>query len=138
MKISGAALFALPAFLIVLLAGNSGAYADPGGGGSTAVSVADAVHAAAQVASLSQEFDQVMADFESATSDDARGELLKKAKNILSQLVAQANNVESEISILLEKKLDEVYARKLDRVLSGVLQMKAAAENKMRRAGQTG
>lgn len=138
MKISSAGLLAVPVFLVVLLIGNPNVYADPSGGGSTAVSVAEAVHAAAQVASLAQEFDQVMADYESEPSEDMRGELLKKARNILAQLIAQANNVESEISIMLKKKLDKVYAQKLDRVLSSVLQMKAAAESKMQRAGQGG
>ena len=79
-----------------------------------------------------------MADYESEVSEDKQGELLKKAKNILARLIEQANNVESEITIMAQKKLDRVYAEKLDRVLSNVLQMKAAAEERTQSAGQAG
>ena len=135
MKINKACLFLLLALLIVLIVCNPNAYADPSGGGSTAVSVADTIHSAVEVTSLSEEFNQVMAEFDAESSGDRRKELLKKAKNILAKLIQQANNVESEISIIAEKKLGKRYSKKLDRVLSRVLQLKEAAERKMQTAG---
>jgi 2C-methyl-D-erythritol 2,4-cyclodiphosphate synthase len=136
MKINNASLFPFMALLIALIVCNPNAYADPSGGGSTAVSVADTIHSAVEVASLFEEFNGVMAEYESEDSEDIRKELLKKAKNILAKLIEQANNVESEISIMAKKKLDELYAKKLDRVLSRVVQMREAAERKMQTAGQ--
>jgi len=137
MKKNYACPFPLLALLIVLIVCNPNAYADPSGGGSTAVSVAETIHSAVEVASLSEELNQVMTEYESEGSEDTRNELLKKAKNILAKLVEQANNVESEISIISKKKLDKVYSKKLDRVLSNVLQMREAAKKKMQPAGQT-
>jgi hypothetical protein len=133
-----AGLFFGGAFVLALWFCPPNAYADPSGGGATAVSVAETVHAAAQVAFLSEELNQVMAEYRSEISADRRNVLLKKAKDILARLIEQANNVESEISILSEKKLDTVYAQKLDRVLSRVLQMKAAAESKLQGTDQAG
>ena len=78
----------------------------------------------------------VMAEYESESSGELRKELLKKAKNILIKLIEQANNVESEISIIAKKKLGKLYSKKLDRVLSSVLQMREVAERKMQAAGQ--
>jgi hypothetical protein len=138
MKIAKAVPLAVSALFTVLLVCSSIADADPSGGGVAAVSVAETVHAAAQVASLSEELDQVLAEYRSEISADRRKALLKQAKNILARLIEQANNVESEISILSEKKLDTVYAQKLERVLSRVLQMKAAAESKLQGTGQAG
>jgi hypothetical protein len=137
MKIHYACPFPLLAILIVLIVCNPNVYADPSGGGSTAVSVAETIHSAAEVASLSEELNQVMDKYAAEGSEDIRKELLIKAKNILAKLIEQANNVESEISILSKKKLDKVYSKKLDRVLSNVLQMREAAERKIQTAGQT-
>jgi 2C-methyl-D-erythritol 2,4-cyclodiphosphate synthase len=136
MKINNAYTFPLLALLIALIVYSPNAYADPSGGGTTAVSVADTVHSAAEVASLSQEFNQVMAEYESESSEDIREGLLKRAKNILAKLIEQANNVESEISIVAKKKLGKLYSKKLDRVLSSVLEMREAAEKKMQVADQ--
>lgn len=136
MKINSESLFPLLALLIALIVCNPNAYADPSGGGSTAVSVADTIHSAAEVASLFEEFNGVMAEYESESAGELRKELLKKAKNILAKLIEQANNVESEISIIAKKKLGKLYSKKLDRVLSSVLQMREAAERKMQTASQ--
>lgn len=136
MKINNACPFPLLALLIALIVCNPNAYADPSGGGSTAVSVADTIHSAVDVASLFEEFNGVMAEYESESSGELRKELLKKAKNILAKLIEQANNVESEISIIAKKKLGKLYSKKLDRVLSSVLQMRETAERKMQTAGQ--
>jgi 2C-methyl-D-erythritol 2,4-cyclodiphosphate synthase len=136
MKINNACPFPLLALLMALIVCNPNAYADPSGGGSTAVSVADTIHSAVEVASLYDEFNTVMAEYDSEGSEDRRKELLKKAKNILTKLIEQANNVESEISIIAKKKLDKLYSKKLDRVLSRVLQMREAAERKMQTAGR--
>jgi len=138
MKINKACPFSLAAFLMALIACNLNAYADPSGGGTTAVSVANTIHSAAQVVSLSKEFDNVMAEYESEGVEDRRNELLNRAKNILNQLIEQANNVESEISIVSKKKLDKVYSKKLDRVLLIVLRMREAADKKMQAADQAG
>ena len=136
MKISSLSPFPVLILFMVLMVFNPNAYADPSGGGTTAVSVAGNIHAAAKVATLAEEFNQVMAEYESEGSEILRKELWMKVKNIFAKLIEQANNVESEISIMAEKKLDKVYAEKLDRVLSNVLEIKAAAERKMRSAGQ--
>jgi 2C-methyl-D-erythritol 2,4-cyclodiphosphate synthase len=137
MKIKYGYPFSLLAIFIALIVCTTNSYADPSGGGATAVSVADAIHSAAEVAALSEEFAKVMDEYASEGSEDIRNELLKKAKNILAKLIEQANNVESEISIISKKKLDRVYSKKLDRVLSSVIQMREAAEKKMQTAGQT-
>jgi hypothetical protein len=136
MKINHACPFPFLALLIVLIVCNPNAYADPSGGGSTTVSVAETIHSAVEVASLSEELNQVMDEYEAEGIEDIRKELLRQAKNILARLIEQANNVESEISIISKKKLDKVYSKKLDRVLSNVLQMREAAERKMQAAGQ--
>ena len=65
---------------------------------------------------------------------EKKEELLNQAKNILKQLIEQANSVEAEISILSKKKLDKMYSQKLERVLSNVLRMRQAAEKKMQTA----
>lgn len=138
MKINKAGPISLVVLLIALIACNLNAYADPSGGGTTAVSVANTIHSAAQVVSLSEEFDNVMAEYESEGVEDRRNELLIRAKNILNQLIEQANNVESEISILSKKKLDKVYSKKLDRVLLIVLRIRETADKKMQAADQAG
>ena len=138
MRMIHTGLFFGAAFILALWVCPPDAYAAPSGGGATAVSVAETVHAAAQVASLSEELNQVLAEYQSEISAERRKELLKKAKNLLARLIEQANNVEAEISILSEKKLDTVYAQKLERVLSRVLEMKAAAESKLQGTGQAG
>ena len=136
MKINNACPFPLLILLIALIVCNPNAYADPSGGGYAAVSVADTIHSAVEVVSLFEEFNGVMAEYESESSGELRKELLKKAKNILTKLIEQANNVESEISIIAKKKLGTLYSKKLDRVLSRVLQMRETAERKMQTAGQ--
>ena len=138
MKINKLCTFSLVAFLVALIVCNSNAYADPSKSGTPVVSVANTIHAAAQVVSLSAEFDRVMAEYDSEYLKDKKEELLNQAKNILSQLIEQANNVESEISILSRKKLDKMYSQKLERVLSNVLRMRQAAEKKMQTADQAG
>ena len=125
-------------FIIALIAYSPKTYADPSGGGTAAVSVADSVHAAAEVASLFDEFNQVMGDYELETSEQKRKALLDRAREILAQLIEQANNVESEISILSKKKLDRLYSKKLDRVLSSVLQMREMAQKRMQAADRAG
>jgi len=138
MRFKKTCLFFLPALFIALTVCNPNVSADPSGGGATTVSVANAVHSAAAVASLSDAFNGVMAEYEAEASEERRRELLDKAKNLLIKLIEQANNVESEISIVSKKKLDKVYSKKLDRVLSNVLRMREAAEKKMQAAGPAG
>ena len=138
MRINKTCPFSLLALLIALTVYVSYAYADPSGGGTATISVANAVHSAAAVASLSEEFNSVMAEYDSEFLKDKKQELLNRAKNILNQLIEQANNVESEISILSKKKLDKIYSKKLERVLSNVLRMREAAEKKMQTAEQAG
>ena len=142
MKMNKVCTFPLLVFLVVLIVCNPNAYAEQAGaigtsgGGTTAVSVADTVHSAAKMASLSEEFNRAMSEYESEDSEDIKEGLLKRAKNILAQLIEQANNVESEISIISKKKLGKLYSKKLDRVLSIVLQMRKVAESKMQAAEQ--
>lgn len=134
MTINKAYPFPLLVFLIALIVYSPNAYANPSGGGTTAVSVADAVHSAAGVASLSEEFNRIMGDYETEVSKEGKEVLLNRAKAILTQLIEQANNVESEISIISKKKLGKLYSKKLDRVLSSVLQMREMAKKKMQAA----
>ena len=136
MKIRGIYHLPLLVFLITLITYSPNVFADPSGGGTAAVAVADSVHSAAQVASLFDQFNMVMGDYESETSETARKALLDRARQILSQLIEQANNVESEISIISNKKLDKIYAKKLDRILASVLQMKKTAQKRMLDAGK--
>ena len=110
------------------------AYAEPSGGGTAAVAVADAVHAAGKVAALSEAYGEVMGQAAAETDSDARGALLERAKNILDALVQLADNVESKITILTQKKLDRAYLRKLDRMLSKVRQWRQAAKEQMQAA----
>jgi len=138
MKIKKTCLFSLLVLFAALTVCNPKVSADPSGGGATAVSVANAVHSAAAVASLSEELNGVMAEYEAEASEERKKELLDKAKNLLIKLIEQANNVESEISIVSKKKLDKVYSEKIDRVLSNVLQMREAAQKKMQAAGPAG
>jgi len=138
MKINKVCPFSLVAFLVALIVCNPNAYADPSKSGTPAVSVASTIHSAAQVVSLSAEFNSVMAEYDSEYLKEKKEELLNRAKNILNKLIEQANNVESEISILSKKKLDKIYSQKLERVLSNVLQMREAAEKKMQTADQAG
>lgn len=138
MKINKVCPFSLVAFLVALIVCNPNAYADPSKSGTPVVSVANTIHSAAQVVSLSAEFNSVMAEYDSEFLEDKKQELLNRAKNILNQLIEQANNVESEISILSKKKLDRIYSKKLERVLSNVLRIREAAEKKMQIAEQAG
>ena len=129
-------LFPLISVLFLsLILGAPQAFADPSPGGAAAVSVADACHNAASVAALSQELDAVMAQIASATTEGERKKLIEKAKNIFAKLMEQANNVESEISILSKKKLGKQHLAKLSRVLSTVLTLKSLAQNKMQALG---
>ena len=138
MKMNQVCPFSTVALLIVVIAFNPVAYADPSGGGRAAVSVANTMHSAAQVVSLSEQLDSVIAEYESEVSGERKKALLDKAKNILNKLIEQADSVESEISIVSKKKLDKVYSKKLDRVLSNVLRMREAAEKKMQTMAQAG
>ena len=138
MKMNTVCPLFIMALLIALIAFHSNAYADPSQSGTAAVSVANSIHSAAVVVSLSDEFNSVMAEYDSEVLEDRKKALLNKANNILNQLIEQANNVESEISIVSKKKLDKVYSEKLERVLSNVLQMKEAAQERMQTAGQAG
>jgi hypothetical protein len=138
MKINKLCPFSLIAFLVALIVCNPNAYADPSKSGTATVSVANTIHSAAQVVSLSEEFDSVMAEYDSEYLKEKKEELLNRAQNILNKLIEQANNVESEISILSKKKLDKIYSQKLERVLSNVLRMREAAEKKMQTADQAG
>jgi hypothetical protein len=103
MKINKLCPFSLIAFLVALIVCNPNAYADPSKSGTATVSVANTIHFAAQVVSLSEEFDSVMAEYDSEYLKEKKEELLNRAKNILNKLIEQANNVESEISILSKK-----------------------------------
>ncbi len=118
-------------FLTLVLISPVSSYADASGGGSAATSVADAVHAAGEVQSLADQLNAVMNRFDREESADRKKALLQEAENILAKLIARANDVESEISILSRKKLDKVYANKLDRVLANVRNMRQAARNRM-------
>lgn len=124
--------------LTLVLISPVSSYADASGGGSAATSVADAVHAGAEVGSLADQFDAIMDQFDREESADRRKMLLQEADNILSRLIARANDVESEISILSRKKLDKVYANKLDRVLANVQDMRQMAQARMAAASQAG
>jgi len=138
MKNSKVCPFILSALFIALIAFISNAHADPSGGETAAVSVASVVHGAADAAALSEEFDAVMDQYDKEVSAGRKKELLEKAKNIMAKLIEQANNVESEISILSKKKLDKVYLKKLDRVLSSGLRMREAAKKRLQVAVQAG
>jgi hypothetical protein len=109
-------------------------YAGACGGGSTAVSVAKVVHKASDVADLADQFNSLMDQYGQEDSGDRKQELLEKAKDILSMLISQANDVESEVAILLKKGLDQVYAGKLDRVLSKVKKIRVASQARMETA----
>lgn len=122
----------------LLIATSINAFSDAAGGGSTAVSVADAVHSAGEVTSLFNQFNRVMDLYDKEVSPEKKKELLGKARNILDKLVEQANNVESEISILTKEKLDRVYSEKLSRVLKNVRQMRMAAQKRMKLAVKGG
>ena len=122
----------------VLVFNPSNAWADPSAGEPAAVSVAQAVHGAADAAALSDQFNALMDQYDREVSEAGKKELLEKAKGILAQLIEQANSVESEISILTQKKLDQIYAKKLDRVLSSVIQMRNAAQQRMLAASTIG
>jgi 2C-methyl-D-erythritol 2,4-cyclodiphosphate synthase len=124
--------------LTLVLISPVSSYADASGGGSAATSVADAVHAGAEVGSLADQFNTIMDQFDREESADRRKMLLQEADNILSRLIARANDVESEISILSRKKLDKVYANKLDRVLANVQNMRQMAQARMAAASQAG
>jgi 2C-methyl-D-erythritol 2,4-cyclodiphosphate synthase len=134
MKINKICPFSLLALLIPFIVCNPNAHADPSGGGTAVVTVANLVHAAAAAASLSEDFGAVMDEYDKEVSEARKKELLDRAKNILTKLIEQANSVESEISILSKKKLDKVYSKKLDRVLSSVLRMREAAQKRMQAA----
>ena len=138
MKMNKLCPFSLVALFVALIVCNPNAYADPSKSGTPAVSVANTIHSAAKVVSLSAEFDRVMAEYDSEYLKEKKEELLNQAKNILKQLIEQANSVEAEISILSKKKLDKMYSQKLERVLSNVLRMRQAAEKKMQTAEQAG
>jgi hypothetical protein len=138
MRMNKTYAFFLLTLLLALTICKPCVYADPSGGGSATVSVANAVHSAAAVTSLSEELSNVMAEYESEESEARKLELLNKAKDLLAKLVEQSNNVESEISILSKKKMDKVYSEKLDRVLSTVLEMRKAAAKKIQAVGPTG
>jgi len=138
MKKKKMCFFTLPVVFICIIIWNPNVNADPSGGGSSAVSVADVVHSAADIVSLSNKFDSLVAESEKENSTERKKELLNEAKNILTKLIEQANNVESEISILSKKKLDKVYVKKLDRILSRVLQIRTAAPKKMQATTQSG
>ena len=132
MKINKAFFFTLLALFIVITiwnpqvnAGGSGASTgDQSGGGSTAVSVADVVYSAAGVETLAKKIDAIMAEYEKEASAGRKKELLNQAKDILTKLDELVNNIESEISILSKKKLDKVYAEKLERILSRITQLR--------------
>ena len=138
MKINKICLFSLVAFFVALIVCNPNACADPSKSGTPAVSVANTIHSAAEVVSLSAEFDRVMAEYDSEYLKERKDELLNQAKNILNQLIEQAHSVESEISILSKKKLDKMYLQKLERVLSNVVRMRQVAEKKMQGAEPAG
>ena len=124
MKMNKVCFFALPIFFIFMIIWNPNVNADPSGGGSTAVSVADVVHSAAGVETLAKKIDAIMAEYEKEASAGRKKELLNQAKDILTKLDELVNNIESEISILSKKKLDKVYAEKLERILSRITQLR--------------
>ena len=138
MKINKACFFSLPILLIFMTVWIPNVHADASGGGSTAVSVSDVVYSAAEVEALAEKFDAIMAEYGKEASTGRKTELLNKAKDLLTKLIEQANNVESEISILSKKKLDKVYAEKLERILSSILQMRETAQKQMLAANQPG
>lgn len=138
MKKKKMCFFTLPVLFICIITWSPNVNADPSGGGSAAVSVADIVHSAADVASLSNRFDSIIAESEKVDSPGRKTELLNQAKDILTKLTEQANNVESEITILSKKKLDKVYVEKLDRILSRVLQIRTEASKKMKAGSHSG
>ncbi|MCP3876410.1 MAG: hypothetical protein GY699_25120 [Desulfobacteraceae bacterium] len=110
---------------------NTLVFASPTGGGSDAVSVASTVHAAGDLSETFDEFNTIMDEYGRETDSKKKKKLLEKAKSIFSKLINQANDIESEVSILSKKKLNDVYSKKLDRVLQAVLEMKKLASNDM-------
>jgi hypothetical protein len=129
-------------FLVILMSGlvsnHPEAWAEPSAGEPAAVPVATAVHGAADAASLFDEFNAVMDQYDRETSPARKKELLEKAKNILARLIDQAKSVESEVSVLTKKRLDKIYVKKLNRVLSRVAQMRNEAQQRMLAAKKTG
>jgi len=123
---------------ITLIASTMNAYAGAAGGGSTAVSVASTVHSAAEVTSLLNQFNELMDQYDKEVLPEKKRALFEKAQNILTELIEQANDVESEISILTKKKLNKVYSDKLDRVLKNVRQMRMMAQKRMKAAVKSG
>lgn len=138
MKKTKTCFFTLLIVFICIIIWGPNVNADPSGGGSAAVSVADIVHSAADVVSLSNRFDSIIAESEKVDSPGRKTELLNQAKDMLTKLIEQANNVESEITILSKKKLDKVYVEKLDRILSRVLLIRTEAPKRMKAGSQSG
>lgn len=128
-------VFVLAAVAISLLVPHA-VRADPSGGGTAATSVAGAVHGAGDVAALAEQFDAIMDQYAREPSPDRRKELLREAGDVLARLVAQADDVESQIAILSEKKLEKPYLEKLERVLANVQDMRREARQRMAAAEQ--
>jgi hypothetical protein len=128
-------VFVLAAITISLLL-PAAVGADPSGGGTAATSVAGAVHGAGDVAALAEQFGAVMDRYAREPSPDRRRKLLQEANDILARLVAQADDVEAEIAILSQKKLEKPYLDKLERVLANVQGMRRQAEARMAAAEQ--
>jgi hypothetical protein len=121
-----------------LIASTMDAYAGAAGGGSAAVSVANAVHSAGEVTSLLNQYNELMDQYDKEVLAEKKRVLFKKAQNILTELIEQANDVESEISILTKKKLNRVYSNKLNRVLKNVRQMRMTAQKRMKATVKSG
>jgi hypothetical protein len=151
MRATSACLFIPLTLFISLIATNQDAFADYASTVESAetaemadadpmanVSVADAVHGAAEVMALAREFNAVMDEYGTETSGDRKKQLLERANNILKKLIALANSVEAEISTLARENLKQIYLRKLDRVLSSVVQARQVAQKRMQETRQTG
>ncbi|MCP3876408.1 MAG: hypothetical protein GY699_25110 [Desulfobacteraceae bacterium] len=102
-----------------------------GSGGPSVTTVASAVHAGSALSETFVKYNTIMEEYDKETDLAKKKRLLEKAKSIFSELINQANDIESEVSIASKKKLNDMYSKKLDRVLQAVLEMKKLASNDM-------
>lgn len=107
------------------------AMARAGGGGSHTVSVAGAVHSAGDLISSLDAFNALMDRYDTEILPEEKRKILTRAKDLLAKLLEQANNVESEIMILSQKKLTQAQQAKLDRVLKIVATKREQAKKRM-------
>jgi hypothetical protein len=151
----GIALNRVPFFLIVLLfvlvSFQSSADSDVGSGQAGVTSVTSMVHSAGEVEILFNQFNKTMENYdnqktkcgrlidpkEKARCNSIAKRLLKDAKDILAKLNKQARGIESEIAVK-RKKVNKRLAKKLDRILKAVVEMRRAANSRMKASSVSG